>query len=59
MWRPDWKQWVVIVLGFFPVSLLFLLAMTNFEFEGNLWWAMTAIMGAGIALVLYWLETKK
>ena len=57
MWKPNWKQWVVIVLGFFPVSLVVFLAMTNFE--DNLWWAMTAIMGAGIALVLYWLEPNK
>jgi hypothetical protein len=62
MWILNKKQRAVAAVGFFLVASSFSLALAITPYDrasGLLVWALTAIVTAVSALVLYWLETKK
>ena len=64
MWKPNRNQWLAFGIGFLPVAVLFLSAMSAFmRNDRQALWPLTVFLGAVIALVtalaISWLEAKR
>ena len=64
MWKPNRNQWFAFGIGFLPVAVLFLSAMSAFmRNDRQALWPLTVFLGAVIALVtaltISWLEARR
>ena len=64
MWKPNRNQWVGFGVGFLPVAVLFLSAMSAFlHGDRQLLWPLAVFLSAVIALVtaltISWLEARR